>query len=202
MGTENVRFYLLEGSGERSDAYACRNAALGPLAQRPCSACGRTLSEWTFAGPHRLILEGGPGYPDRLEFTGAGGPLFLLSGRAAAVFAENGITGITDTAPVRTEREDGDLPEAAPGYLLTRIGGRIDLDLLKMCLKKKRRCPVCGGFEWNRQRFHPLYLDKSTWDGSDICRVTSIPGYVVCTAGVVELIKTQKLRGFCFRALG
>lgn len=85
--------------------------------------------------------------------------------------------------------------------MLARICGRIELDLPKMGLKKKKLCRVCGGFEWNRQRLSPLLLDASAWDGNDICRVDSIPGYVVCTDRVVALVKKQKLKGFSFRAL-
>ena len=196
-----ARFYLLESSGARTYQYVWKDTALGPPMQHQCEACGRTVSEGTFSGPHHLILEGGPKYPDRLEFTGAGGSPLLLSERAAAVFAANGITGIAETVSVRTARESGDPPDNAPRYVLAKISGRIELDLPKMCLKKKKLCSVCGSFEWNRQRMYPLFLDESAWDGSDLCRVDSIPGYVVCTARVVELVKKQKLKGFSFDAL-
>ena len=195
------QFYLLECSGKSACQYARKDTALDSLVQRQCEACGRTLSQWSFSGPHHLLLEGGPKYPDRLEFTGAGGSPLLLSQRAAAVFRQNGITGIAEFVPVRTARESGPLPEDAPEYVLARICGRIELDLGKMCLKKKRLCSVCGSFEWNRQRLSPLYLDASTWDGSDLCRVNSIPGYVVCTDRVVALVKKQKWKGFSFRSL-
>ena len=88
---EGSRFYLLEGSGSTYQ-YAFRDTALDSLAQGKCEACGRTRSRWRFSGPHRFLLEGGPKYPDRLEFTGAGGAPLLLSRRAADVFKENGIT--------------------------------------------------------------------------------------------------------------
>ena len=199
-GREGNRFYLLEGSG-CTYQYAFRDTALGTLEQGKCEACGRTRSRWRFSGPHRFLLEGGPKYPDRLEFTGAGGAPLLLSRRAADAFRENGITGIDETAPVQTEHESGPLPEGAPEYVLVRICGRIDLDLPKMGLKKKKLCRVCGGFEWNRQRLSPLLLDASAWDGNDLCRVDSIPGYVICTDNVVALVKKQKLKGFSFRTL-
>ena len=199
-GREENRFYLLEGSGGTYQ-YAFRDTSLGSLEQGKCEACGRTRSRWRFSGPHRFLLEGGPKYPDRLEFTGAGGAPLLLARRAADVFRENGITGIGEIVPVQTEHESGPLPEGAPEYVLARICGRIELDLPKMGLKKKKLCRVCGGFEWNRQRLSPLLLDASAWDGSDLCRVDSIPGYVVCTDRVVALVKKQKLKGFSFRAL-
>ena len=199
-GREENRFYLLEGSGSTYQ-YAFQDTALGSLEQGKCEACGRTRSQWRFSGHHRFLLEGGPKYPDRLEFTGAGGAPLLLSRRAADVFKENGITGIGEIVPVQTAQESGPLPEGAPEYVLVRICGRIDLDLPKMGLKKKKLCRVCGGFEWNRQRLSPLLLDASAWDGNDLCRVDSIPGYVICTDNVVALVKKQKLKGFSFRAL-
>ena len=197
---EGNRFYLLEGSGSTYQ-YAFQDTALDSLEQGKCEACGRTRSRWRFSGSHHFLLEGGPKYPDRLEFTGAGGAPLLLSRRAADAFRENGIAGIDETVPVRTARESGDLPEGTPEYVLARVRGRIELDLSKMGLKKKKLCRVCGGFEWNRQRLSPLLLDASTWDGSDLCRVDSIPGYVICTDRVVALVKKQKLKGFSFRAL-
>ena len=45
---------------------------------------------------------------------------------------------------------------------------------------------------------NPLYMDEDTWDGSDICRNKSIPGYIIFSEAAVELIKKYKLKGFCF----
>lgn len=190
-----TKFYLLEAPSERAYAYAFKDTSLLGLQTDLCDFCGRKRSRWETSGPHCFLLEGGPRFPDRLPYCGAGGSWFLLGEQAAAAFAEAGITGIVETTPVQT------LPATDPGYVLARIGGRIELDLAKMCLKKKKLCPVCGGFEWNRQRLYPLFLDENTWDGSDICRVRSIPGYIICTNRVVALIKRRGLKGFCFKPL-
>lgn len=202
---EPVSFYKLQAPGQRRYQYAWKNAALGELHREPCPACGRVVARWEYSGPHFMLLEGGAAYPDRLSFTGAGGSPLLLSERAVEIFRENGITGITGAVPVRTGRErDGaviPLPEGAPSYVLAELDGSVELDLKKMCLKKKKPCAVCGGFDWNRQRLEPLYPEKSTWNGRDLCRVAGIPGYIICTNRVVELVKKHKLRGFAFDAL-
>ena len=198
-------FYKLEAPGEGRYQYACKDMALISLKQEPCPVCGRRSGSWEYSGPHRMVLEGGAGYPDRLPFTGAGGSPLILSSKAVQVFQEQGITGIARLTPIQTlrEREGGlvPLPEAAPEYLLAELDGTIELDLEKMCLKKKRLCSSCGGFDWNRQRLHPLYVDEKSWNGRDLCRVASIPGYIVCTKRVVELVRKQKLRGFAFQLL-
>ena len=195
-------FYLLEAPGERSYQYAYKDASFVTFQRSKCEDCGREIAEMEYGGPHCLIAEGGPRYPDYLAFCGAGAPLFVVSERAAQVFRENMLGGIAEFIPIQVMREkNGELlplPENAPRYMLLQVAGMIDLHLQKMCLKKKRLCKTCGGFEWNRQRFHPLYVDDRTWDGSDLCRIASIPARVVCTEKVLNLIKENKLKGFAF----
>lgn len=158
-----------------------------------------------YSGEHCLLLEGGPRYPDHLAFCGAGERLFVISERAANLFLDGGLTGIGRVTAIRTGKEQNGtlvpLSDAAPDYVLATVTGKIDLDLRKMGLRKKHVCKACGGFEWNRQRLHPLYLDESTWDGSDICRCDSIPGYLIFSEAAVALIREQKLKGFAFDPL-
>lgn len=198
-------FYLLESPGERTYQYAREDASLVGLNTVVCEACRRTVSVWEFREPHCLIVEGGAQYPDWLPFVGAGGSLFVLSERALEVFPDNGITGLADIAPIRVMREQNGelvaLPESAPQYLLVQIDGRIELDLGKMFLKRKKLCKSCGSFEWNRQRFRPLFLDEEGWDGSDLCRIGDIPGYIICTERIVKLVREKKLKGFSFKKL-
>jgi hypothetical protein len=67
-----------------------------------------------------------------------------------------------------------------------------------MQLKKKRVCPSCGQFEWNRQRLPAMILNVSSWDGSDICRLASIPGFIVCTDKFKTIVQNNQLKGFSF----
>lgn len=198
-------FYLLQAPGERTYQYAYKDASFVGFRKSVCGNCGRMIAEMEFSGPRCLIVEGGARYPDYLAFCGAGGPLFVVSERAAQVFRDSMLGGIAECTPIRVMKEqDGEpvpLPEDAPRYVQLQISGRIDLDLPKMCLKKKGLCRTCGGFAWNRQRMHPMLVDESTWDGSDVCRIASIPGHIVCTDKVVKQIREKKLKGFAFQPL-
>lgn len=197
--------YLLQHPSQRTYPYAWKDASFVGFRQSQCGECGRTVSAAEYRGPHHLIVEGGPKYPDYHAFCGAGEPIFVISERAARIFQENNLTGITEFIPIRAEKEINGtlvpLPETAPKYVLVQITGRIDLDYRRMCLKKKKVCKTCGGFEWNRQRMHPLCMDERTWDGSDLCRNESIPGYILFSKTAVDLVKKYKLKGFSFEPL-
>lgn len=198
-------FYLLQAPSERTYQYAYKDASFVTFQRSRCADCGREIAEMEYNGPHCLIVEGGSRYPDYLAFCGAGEQLFVVSERAAQVFRDNMLGGIAEFTPIQVMKEkDGELvplPENAPGYVLIQVKGKIDLHLQKMCLKKKRLCKTCGSFEWNRQRFYPMCVDNSTWDGSDFSRIASIPAHVVCTEKVVNLIKENKLKGFAFQQI-
>lgn len=194
------KFFILKPPGTRTFQYAWKDAAFLGFEKTTCTQCGRAVASMAYSGPHCLLTEGGAKFPDYLAFCGAGEGLFVISERAADVFRSNRISGMTGFAPIQVAKEaDGvilPLPEGAPNYVLVQITGTIDLDLKKMCLKKKKVCSTCGGFEWNRQRLHPLYIDADTWDGSDVCRNESIPGYIIFSKGAVDAIKKHRLKGF------
>lgn len=135
-----------------------------------------------------LFLEGGKMYPDYLAFTGAGEQLFLLSERAVPVFEENGISGFSGKWEVTVS--DG------PRYFAMEIGGSVELDFAAMHLKKKNLCSRCGQYNWNRQRMEPVILDEASWDGSDICRVKSLPGLFACSRRFAQIVKDHGLTGF------
>ena len=123
--------------------------------------------------------------------------MLILSEHAIDKLREKGITGMEAWDPIAATYNS----QEPPPYFLVRICGTITLDYKRMGLKKKKVCNACGSFEWNRQRLSPLFLDESTWDGSDLCRVSDIHGYLICTEHFVNTVKEQGLTGFCFRAL-
>ena len=195
-----MRFYKLEDPSPRSYQYAVADTAFAGFERTICPACGRELASARFEGPHCLIAEGGPRYPDQLPFCGAGGPMLILSRRAVEIFRENGISGIGEVRPVQVRKAgQTPLPGSAPDYCLVTVSGKVELDLEAMCLKKKRLCPSCGSFDWNRQRMPKLCVDERIWDGSSLCRAVSIPGYLICTEELVALVKKYRLKGFSFQ---
>ena len=200
-------FYDVYGSGTRVYRYAWEDLSFVDWVKTPCESCGRNISKTEYEpGGHRLVLEGGKRYPDFLAFTGAGERIFLVSERALEVFTQNQVSGIASWERVScvSEMVRGKYMEPqgeAPNYWKLNISGRVDLDMKAMFLKKKHRCDKCGQFVWNRERLYPMYLDPNTWDGSDLCRITSIPGHVVCSDKLVRLIKKYSLKGACLEEI-
>lgn len=191
------QFYLLEGYGERSFCYAYKDTSVRGIQSAVCHSCGRMVSSWSFDGPHHLLLEGKHTFPDRLMFCGAGEPMLIVSATAANVLEENSITGIGNREPIAATY----IEQETPPYFLVQICGSISLDFKRMGLKKKNVCNHCGSFRWNRQRLYPLVPNVDTWDGSDLCRVSDIPGYIICTERFVKAVTDTGLTGFCFKAL-
>ena len=127
--------------------------------------------------------------------------MFLVSEKVLNLFDENKVSGYSE--PQLIFAETISLKKCAtpiPNYYSLRITRRIDLDTAAMHLKKKKTCPKCNQFEWRRMRLEPLLPDPATWDGSDLCLLSSIPGYRLCTDRVKELIVKHKLTGFSFKA--
>ena len=101
-----------------------------------------------------------------------------------------------------TESTDVSLSDRMLSNYSVNITGSIDFDLKAMALKKKNRCPSCGQFDWSRQRLYLIktVFDMNTWDGSDLCRIDSFPGFIVCTEKVKGVIEKYRFKGSELRA--
>ena len=97
---------------------------------------------------------------------------------------------------------NGELIEAPHSYYLLNINGSIDFDLKAMSLKKKNVCAACGQFDWSRQRLSIIktVFDMDAWDKSDLCRIASFPGYVVCSEKVKNIIEKHGFTGVVFQS--
>lgn len=132
------------------------------------------------------------------------GRYLLLSERAVEAFSREGITGLEDCQRVTILTAEGASHDVAdaPNYYLADISGTIDLNGPAMSnLRKKNMCPACGKFRWSHQRLSPLRVDSASWNGKDLCRLTSIPGCVICTEKVRETVKKYRLTNFAFTEL-
>ena len=161
-----------------------------------CSVCGRNLGHIEYNSPihYFKLYDRGKIFPDFLEYHGRGERWLVLSKRALEVFAAEGISGIQDTEQVVIVDDYPDMPE----YYIVHVSGRIDYSFKRMFLKKKKICVACGQFDWNRQRHYPVYLDLNTWNGEDICLLTSSTGVKLCSEKVKKVVKKHKLTGFGF----
>ena len=120
------------------------------------------------------------------------------SEKALKLFAENNVSGYDHAEPVTFEPRGMNKDGSPIDYFQLNICGRAELDFKAMFLKKKKYCAVCGQYEWNRQRFYPRVVDGNSWDGSDLARVVSIPGWILCSDKVRKIVKKHKLKGFVF----
>lgn len=183
----------------RKYKYAYKDTSFKGFEHRICAFCGRTISDMHFKEQgHCLILEGGKIFPDYLQFCGAGESLFLLSDQAVRLLEQSGISGISAKAEVQICDDQEKTLFNAPRYFSMEVCGCVEMDFDAMHLKKKNLCPECGQFTWNRQRVQPMILDRNSWDGSDICRVGSIPGYFACSKRFVDFVKKNGVTGFVF----
>lgn len=188
---------------ERKYCYAQKNLAFGGYTFNKCPSCGRQIAkELLKTQQDMFVIEGGKQYPDFLYYGGAG-LYFLVSERVMAAFIEYGVTGYEEAVKVPVYRMKGDaLTEQDVCYYLLNINGSIDFDLKAMSLKRKNQCSDCGQFDWNRQRlsFIKTVFDMDTWDKSDLCRIASFPGYVVCSEKLKNIIEKKGFNGVTFQA--
>lgn len=194
-------FYIIRSSSLSKHCYAWNNLSFIDWKSSVCENCGRVVHEACIAESNMALeLDGGKEYPDYLQFTGAGPCLFLLSKHAFEIFSENHITGITGVQPVTLSwiksKSKRAFSSPVPEYYSIDIEGRIDYCLKAMFLKKKKHCQTCGQFEWNRERRPAVVVSEGTWNGSDLCRISSVPGFSICTQKVFDVIKANKLTGF------
>lgn len=164
-----------------------------------CAECGRkTLAASSINEDAFLVIEGGRKLPDFLEFCGVGIYLFVSS-TVIDVFKENDISGYFIDKAIPLFREvKGEMQKVDDVlYYSLKVTGKVDFDLKAMHLKKKHLCNSCGQFDWSIQRLSVIdtKLDMATWDQSDVCRVSSSPGHIVCSDKAAELIVQKKLTG-------
>lgn len=188
--------YWLEHDTSHKFKYACKDQSLQGWERHICPSCGREIATpiYTEPAPH-LVLEGGRQFPDLLQFCGAGERWCLISEKALTVLEEAKLSGFDGYKQCRIESRSKVTP---PEYYCLNITGQVDFDFAAMFLKKKKSCDECGQFSWNRTRMHPRFIDRSTWDSSDICRLKSIPGFIVCSQRFAETVMEYHLSGFAF----
>lgn len=166
-----------------------------------CETCGRTkqniyLKYW----PPKMTLEGGKKYPDFLNivtpFVDRCG--IVISERAFKAFQLEKISGFFAEPITVFDNPKNVKVESSvqiPNYYYCYVTGNISLDYLAMHYRKKNVCSECGQYTWSRQKIGESSLDYSTWDKSDICKLTDYPNVFICTQRVVDVIKRNKLKG-------
>ena len=198
-----MHFFYLTIPRNKSYAYAYKDLSLEKLDQNICAKCLQNTNTPIYnVSVHSLVLEGGDILPDHLNFCGAGGLRLVISQKTKDIFEKSNISGISVYEPVNAlwNTKQGTLTtlNGIKQYYLAHIQGKIEIDFKAMKLKKKRYCPVCGRFQWNRQRLEPIFLDLNSWDKSDVCVIDSMPGRIALSKYVFDVVKENELCGFEF----
>lgn len=166
-----------------------------------CETCGRIkhniiLRYW----PPKLSLEGGKKYPDFLRistpFVNKCG--MIISERTLRAFQTEGITGFfTEQIEIldNPKNAKSQMLSEFPNYYYCYVTGKISLDYLAMHYRKKNICSECGQYSWSREKIGQSVLDYTTWDNSDICKLTDYPNMFVCSQKVIDVIKHNNLKG-------
>ena len=198
MGETDKMLGLFVCNPQGKYCYAHEKLGRGGYHFEKCQVCGRNIAHpLPPTGEEGYILEGGKQFPDFLGY-GGGGIYFIISDRVLNAFGENGVTGYDKAVEVPVYRKyRRELIRQDAVYYSVNITGSIDFDLKAMALKKKNRCPSCGQFDWSRQRLYLIktVFDMNTWDGSDLCRIDSFPGHIVCTEKVKGVIEKYRFAG-------
>lgn len=188
---------------ERKYCYAQKNLAFGGYTFSKCPGCGRQIAEEHLKTQQdAFVIEGGKQYPDFLYYGGAG-LYFLVSDKVMRAFEEQGVAGYDSATRVSVYRLHNDeLAEDTHSYYLLNINGSVDFDLKAMSLKRKNLCASCDQFDWSRQRLSIIktVFNMDTWDNSDLCRIASFPGYVVCSEKVKNIIEKNGFTGVVFQS--
>jgi len=74
-----------------------------------------------------------------------------------------------------------------PKYFHIIVTGRCELDLDKMGIKIKKKCPSCGKVFFDKEpwEMNKLIIKESTWDKSDLFISELFPAIYLCTEKVI-----------------
>ena len=182
--------------------YAVENLSFVGYKREECSTCKRQIvKEKIYEGEDAFLIDGAKKFPDFMQSCGAG-TYFIVSERVMNVLRENNVSGFDEAKKVPLYRSRyRKLIKQEQEYYIINITGSIDLNLKAMALKRKHICPECGSFDWSRQRLYIFdsVFDMNTWDGSDICRIKSFPGYVMISDKLKEIFEEHKFTGATYK---
>lgn len=198
-----MKFYVLEPiGGIRFGTIWAYADPLKPVflgeAQK-CPVCGQAISLLEWLPPHRIKLSSAKSEKWG-DFLWGAFSEFLVSERFREAIVKNHLAGIERFYPaaeiVRVgTRKTGDLPLGLPTYYLVQIawnGGNLD-DQASGVVRKPQRVPC----EFDRgavKSYDRIFLEPSSWGGSDIFEARGLPGVIIVSERFREIIGKYALR--------
>ena len=189
-------FYNIKPKSNNTNIYLSEKSGSG-YTTTYCANCKRLVFKYNYGkASHHYAIVGGRDYSDCLQLVSGSIPSGLLvSKKVIQTIIEEKISGWDYYESIDIVKNEIKIEKQ---YFLLRISGSCDLDYSKMNLKKKNYCSLCGQYDLNRKRLGLSFIDKSSWDGSDLCSIKTTPGFLLCSSRFYELSKTKQFKGFDF----
>lgn len=165
---------------------------------RKCPRCQGYVSMLTWLPPQQADIQFFGVEPGDLAFATAD---LLVSDRFLAAWREAGLTGITDTYPVKIRKT---MPRSVPpnqlSYFVVRPqyeGARLDLARSKLIYTQKTEilCNNCLGSKIIDAIFS-VFVEPRSWNGSDLFVLWGLPGCIIATERAVRMADRCSMRNF------
>jgi len=180
-----MQFYVMELIYNRNHNTIAGGIWVNPPSyDNKCPVCGKAVLEWPDEIEIELERVGRAGFVEVLY----NGPLAIFRQDVIDLWQSSGFTGFT-TRPVRITgwrkgkgREKRPFPSEIPQYRQLVMTSEVALKQPPLLY----RCPACGYTQYDFDQKTGLYVDISTWDGSDIFGIGR-PAIPLCTREVAEV---------------
>lgn len=196
-----TNFYVLEPDGGllfgTKWAYADQVDPVQLGESKKCPRCGGAVSLLRWLPPHRIKLSSAK--PEKWgDFLWGAGIDLMVSNRFKTIYEAEGLTGITMFYPpaeiVRVgRRKTGDLPSPLPEYHLIEIiwnGANLD-DEASQAIRKEAKCEFHRGAV---ESLEHIVIEPGSWTGVDIFEARGLPGRVVVSERLKQVIEAYKLK--------
>jgi hypothetical protein len=195
-----MRFHVLKPEGGRfGTKWAYGESAKPELlgAAYRCPVCQKPISMKRWLPPHYLQLSSAK--PEKWgDFVwGTVFPL-MVSSRFKAIYEQEGMKGITVFHPAATivklgNQKKGSLPQHLPEYHLIEIAwnaANLD-DVASKAVRKRDDCAFCRG---SLKSYDGIFLEKDSWDGSDIFEARGLPGRILISEKFKQMAEDHKFK--------
>ena len=201
MGSSAVPQFFVVLRGEFGSEYDTEMLEDEPvhLGDAPrCEECGEFTGMRQWLRPHRAELTlHGSAWGD-FAFRGVAGEEFLMSDRAAKLYKEAGLSGLSGFEPVEITHVRGS-KQRPPTYLhvsVARGGAAVDEARSSVRRSAGIRCERCrsDGFD----AVNGFVLESGTWTGEDVFVARGLPGITIASDRFRRFVEDNSLTNIGF----
>ena len=122
----------------------------------------------------------------------------MVSARFKAIYEAQGMKGVTTFHPAATivklgNQKKGTLPAQLPIYHLIEVAwnaANLD-DVASKVVRKGNGCDFCRGA---LRKYDGIFLEKESWDGSDIFKARGLPRVILISERFKQLAEAHNLK--------